>query len=584
MALSGSFNTNAYGNRYLTFSWSATQSTENNESYISWSLKGAGGGTNYYMAAPFTVVIDGETVYYSETRIQLTDGKTVASGTKTIKHNADGSRSFSVSASAAIYSFSVNAWGSGSWTLNPIPRAAKITSAPNFTDEDNPTVNYSNAAGSAVSKIEVGIGFEPTTAVIPFREVNKSGTSYTFNFTDAERQTLQKGVLNGSTNKTVYFILRTWISGSSYDDGVMKILTIIDAAPTISPTVRDQGTVSITLTGDTSKVIRGYNTMNVAVNATAYKGASIVSQSITCGSQVLSAGSGLLSNVESGVFTFTATDNRGQSVSKTVELELIPYVKPTIAQTAVGSLDAESNTVHIKLNTEGIGWLNSFGAVMNQLKIQYRVKSGYEDWGTWVTIPEAEMASNNSYTAETIVTGLDYQLTHTIQSRIVDSIYKDGITTEEIVINVVPVFDWGKESFNFNVPIAIQEDPVGDWVIETGTEAMGSNGTWHWSKWKSGKAECYGCRNYGNMAVSSAWGNVFISAAFAQELPSGLFIDTPEYINISINRCGGAGGWINQGNNNDASATSTGNFYVLSTHSSNYSKVYLGFNIIGRWK
>ena len=582
MALSGSFNTNAYGNRYLTFSWSATQSTEYNESYISWSLKGAGGGTNYYMAAPFTVVIDGETVYYSETRIQLTDGKTVASGTKTIKHNTDGSRSFSVSASAAIYAFAVNTWGSGSWELTPIPRAAQIVSAPNFTDEDNPTITYSNTAGSVVSKIEACISFDGSADDIPYRSISTTGTSYTFNFTDEEREILWNGVLNGSTSRTVYFYLKTTIGSNTLYYNVPKTLTIIDAAPTISPTVRDQGTVSITLTGNTSKVIRGYNTMNAAVNATAYKGASIVSQSITCGSQVLSAGSGLLSNVESGVFTFTATDNRGQSVSKTVELELIPYVKPTIAQTAVGSLDAESNTVHIKLNTEGIGWLNSFGAVMNQLKIQYRVKSGYEDWGAWVTISEAEMAANNSYTAEATITGLDYQLTHTIQSRIVDSIYKDGIVTEEIVINVTPVFDWGKESFNFNVPIAIQEDPVGDWVIETGTEAMGSNGTWHWSKWKSGKAECYGCRNYGNMAITKAWGSVFESESFTQSLPSGLFSAAPDFISIHPYKAGG-GMWVEMAVG-EPTKSQTGSFYMVRGTSATVTQVYIAFNVIGRWK
>ena len=36
MALSGSFNTNAYKDRYLTFSWNATQNVANNTSTITW--------------------------------------------------------------------------------------------------------------------------------------------------------------------------------------------------------------------------------------------------------------------------------------------------------------------------------------------------------------------------------------------------------------------------------------------------------------------------------------------------------------------------------------------------------------------
>lgn len=69
MALSGSFNTTAYSGRYLTFSWSATQNVANNTSQLSWQLVGAGTGSGYYMAGNFKVVIAGETVYSSATRI-----------------------------------------------------------------------------------------------------------------------------------------------------------------------------------------------------------------------------------------------------------------------------------------------------------------------------------------------------------------------------------------------------------------------------------------------------------------------------------------------------------------------------------
>lgn len=144
-------------------------------------------------------------------------------------------------------------------------------------------------------------------------------------------------------------------------------------------------------------------------------------------------------------------------------------------------------------------------------------------------------------------------------------------------------FFFGDAHFYGNVSGSVN-DAIKDYVIETGTEAMGSNGTWYWRKWLSGRAECYGRRNFGNMAVSTAWGSLYLSPAFSQALPTGLFVDTPEYINISINRCGGTGGWVNQGNNDDASATSTGNFYVFAARSGNFSKVHFGFQCIGRWK
>ena len=127
-------------------------------------------------------------------------------------------------------------------------------------------------------------------------------------------------------------------------------------------------------------------------------------------------------------------------------------------------------------------------------------------------------------------------------------------------------------------------DAIKDYVIETGTESMGSNGTWYWTKWASGKAECYGCRNYGNMAVSTAWNSsLYISNNFAQSLPSGLFANTPEFINITPSRIS-TSLWVIYGGATSTSATSTGTFQMCRGTSGTVSQVYLGFHVIGRWK
>lgn len=127
MALSGSFNTTAYSGRYLTFSWTATQNVAANTSTISWRLVGAGTGSGYYVSGNFKVVIAGETVYQSATRIELRVGTVVATGTKTLTHNSDGTKTFSASAEAGIYTVAVNCRGSGNFTLNTIPRASTVT-------------------------------------------------------------------------------------------------------------------------------------------------------------------------------------------------------------------------------------------------------------------------------------------------------------------------------------------------------------------------------------------------------------------------------------------------------------------------
>lgn len=124
MATSGSCSSNSYSGRYIQLNWSRTSYDVNGcYSDIAWSLVGAGtASASWYKAGNFKVVIDGETVYSSSTRINLYNGTTVASGTKRIYHNSDGTKSFSASIEAGIYYVAVNCTGSGSWTLDTIPR------------------------------------------------------------------------------------------------------------------------------------------------------------------------------------------------------------------------------------------------------------------------------------------------------------------------------------------------------------------------------------------------------------------------------------------------------------------------------
>lgn len=126
MANSGSFNTNSYSVRYLTFSWWVNnQDVNGNYTDIGWKLVGAGGSaTKWYTTGNVKVIIDGEQVYFNSTRFNLYNGTTVASGTKRLYHDGNGNKTFSASAEAGIYTVAVNCRGSGSWALPTIPRYA----------------------------------------------------------------------------------------------------------------------------------------------------------------------------------------------------------------------------------------------------------------------------------------------------------------------------------------------------------------------------------------------------------------------------------------------------------------------------
>ena len=145
MATSGTFKTSAYDGACLQFDWSLkSQSTVNNQSVISWTLKGAGIKSGYwYMAGPFKCTVNGTVVYQSNTRIKLYTGTVVASGELAIGHDTNGAKSFSAYAECAIYTSAVNCKGSESWSLPNIGRASQPSlntwpnNSPNFNIGDN---------------------------------------------------------------------------------------------------------------------------------------------------------------------------------------------------------------------------------------------------------------------------------------------------------------------------------------------------------------------------------------------------------------------------------------------------------------
>ncbi len=587
MALDGSFKTNDYNGRYMIFSWVATQNVSNNSSTITWVLRGAGETTNgtYYTAGNFKVVIDGETVYSSTKRINLSQSTVVARGTKTIHHHADGTRSFSASAEAGIYTVAVNCRGSGTFTLNTIPRGATLLTAPNFNDEENPTITYSNPIGNAATALQAVIGDGSIIKIA--KDISKTGTSYTFNFTEAERAILRKMVEYGSTTTLTMRIITTIGSDKLYSTRNFQF-TIKDGTPIINPTAVDSGQISITLTGNVNTMIKGYNVIKCAVNPTARKGATIVSTSITCGSKTVESSNATFSYVENNEFTFTATDSRHNTVTQVITLPMYDYGKPTCNIQAGLSLNESDNTkVNISFTVSGEYYKGSLGLVRNALILKWKLYDGTNTVINDGTIGLDNSGNENTYETYNIEYDieelLDYKGSYVVEVQAIDTTTFEAIATSK-VLKAVPVFDWGENDFNFNVPVTIEGNLLLDYVVEQGTASMGSNGTWYWSKWKSGKAECYGCCNYGDVAVSAAWGSLFLSTTFTQNLPYGLFKETPQHMDIRIVKTNNGAGWIITENNTGASATSTGKFAVCRATSYTIQQAHIGFNIIGRWK
>ena len=241
-------------------------------------------------------------------------------------------------------------------------------------------------------------------------------------------------------------------------------------APTVSGTVVDVNDSSITLTGNSSNLVKNLSTARCTITSTAKNSASI-SQNKVNDTVILSSGYTDITEVDTGSFVFSATDSRGYSKTATVTKTLVDYVPVTInpeieRATAIGT--------SMKMRFDGSFFNGSFGAYTNNLSVRYRYRvSTDSDWGSWTTVSSSNytFSSGNKYGTTSDITlsqSFDKDLSYVFQVNARDIAKADGqsnITvhsvTKTITVSIgMPVFDWGKNDFQFNVPVLCNVDDL----------------------------------------------------------------------------------------------------------------------------
>lgn len=327
MASSGSITTNEVEGRSLTLSWTlSSQSVEKNTSTISWTLKGSGSASGYVMSGAFKAVINGVTVYNSEPRIELRNTTTVASGTATIAHNSDGTKSFSLSCEAGIYTYAVSATASGTHTLTTIPRASTI-SATNANMGSASTITITRASSSFTHTLTYSFGNATGTIATKTTSTSVSWTP---------TLTLANQIPNAVSGKCT-ITCKTY-SGTT-EVGSKTCTMTLTVPSSVKPTITSLTAARVDGTVPTSWEIyvqsKSKATLTINGAAGAY-GSTISSYSITGGGYSSTASSfttGLLNT--SGTITFTAsvTDSRGRvSANATVTISVVAYSAPSFSK------------------------------------------------------------------------------------------------------------------------------------------------------------------------------------------------------------------------------------------------------------
>lgn len=385
MASSGSI-TGAYRGYTLRADWSAVQNAAGNYSDVTvrHTLVIGSAYSLSIASRTNTCSVGGVSQGYTSGRINQKGGSVLLGTTvHRVAHDADGTKTAQLTDT-----FNINATldgtkvgsitASGSITLDRIARNATIVTANDFTDETNPVLTYSKPSGFAC---DVSIEFSGGS-ITRSGAISGSGGSYTMQLTDSERATLRNASKNSPTLKVTYS-LKTTIDGTAYYSRADRKMNVVDAAPELGAvSYEDTNAATLAVTGDKSRIVQNHSTLSVIVpTATAKKGATIASYAIAFGGvtkTVTAAGAVSLGAVDvsySQALTVTATDSRGFTASKSVQVTVDDYSAPT-AVIDLHRLNNFEPTTYITAHAR-YSYLNGKNAVTISAKFKKVSDSGY---------------------------------------------------------------------------------------------------------------------------------------------------------------------------------------------------------------
>lgn len=256
------FTSKSYEGRYLQLTITESVNVVENTSTLTWVLQSLGGSVNYYTTGPTTVTINGTQVYYKArtawSTSQFPAAKGSTSGTITVAHDSNGSKSISVGFSTAIYTSTVTEHG-GTMVLSNIDRAAPSVSVNvssitansiKITVSSSATANkwwYSLNGGSSWVAFNSSSGASKETTVTGL----SPNTSYTVQACARKSYNGVDGYSGKTTVKTLGGSVLSSVSTLTADNATVKITlsaTVYDTSYKHKLVLKDGGTTVLTLT------------------------------------------------------------------------------------------------------------------------------------------------------------------------------------------------------------------------------------------------------------------------------------------------------------------------------------------------
>ena len=276
------------------------------------------------------VDIDGERVFSKTEAVDRYRG-TIATGTKSISHNSDGTRSFSVSLGAAIYYASVECTGSQTFTLDTIARASTLSvSDGTLGTKTTPTADRKSSSFTHTLTWECG-SYSGTIAT------KSSATSWNFTpelklasvapygqkvYCTYTLSTYNGSTLVGTDSKSVWFTIPSSVK------------------PSCTLSLSDSNGYASTYGG----YIQGESQLSVTINATQAYGSPISRYSASANGATYSTQTfttSVLKKVGTNTISATVTDGRERPGSVSSNITVLAYSRPQITNLKVRRCNAD---------------------------------------------------------------------------------------------------------------------------------------------------------------------------------------------------------------------------------------------------
>ncbi len=393
--------TGTTANKYITsrIVWTATANTDTNSSSVTATLsykKSSSSTDKTYGSYSGKLNIGGYSKAFSKT-ITLNNNDswvTIGSLTATIAHNADGTKSITISATGGISSTSFTSTScSDTVMLDNIPRATTPTTSGTFNVGSSVTINTPRASNSFTHTVQYSLN-------------NSSWTNIATGVTTSTTWTLPAALATAKTNATsgtVYIRCITYNGSTNLGNKVISRtynITSSYASPSVAIAVSQTNDANI------AQYIRGCSSVKLTATGTFRHGASAKKYVFKYGGQEKIATTTastanftftLPSNAAASfAYSVTVTDSRGFTATKSGTITTVAYTGPVITSlvTARGNYDGTTFAENNKGNSLRIVAAGTVTSLSNANAKNYRIEYRKSNDTTYTTLIESKAASS----------------------------------------------------------------------------------------------------------------------------------------------------------------------------------------------